>query len=81
MKKILVAVLLLGAGSTSVALAQAASDFASVDADASGDVSVAEAQVVWADLTAEVFVAADANGDGKVDQPEYEAFLAVHPPA
>jgi len=80
MKKLLVTVLVLGLGS-SAALAQAASDFATVDADASGDVTITEAQTVWADLTPEAFTAADANADGKVDQAEYDAFLAANPPA
>jgi hypothetical protein len=81
MKKILVAVLVLGIGSSGAALAQAAVDFASVDVDASGDVTLTEAQAVWAELTEEVFAAADGNGDAKVDQVEYEAFLAANPPA
>jgi hypothetical protein len=37
--------------------------------------------VLWADLTAEAYAAADANGDAKVDQVEFEAFLAANPPA
>ena len=81
MKKILVAVLVLGIGASSAALAQVASDFASVDVDASGDVTLTEAQVVWADLTAETYAAADTNGDAKVDQAEYDVFLAANPPA
>jgi hypothetical protein len=81
MKKILVAVLVLGIGSSSAALAQGAVDFASIDVDASGDVTLTEAQVLWADLTAEAYAMADANGDAKVDQVEFEAFLAANPPA
>ncbi len=80
MKKLLVSVLVLGLGASG-AMAQAATDFASVDLDASGDVTLTEAQAVWADLTEEAYAAADSNGDGKVDQPEYEAFLAANPPA
>lgn len=80
MKKLLVSVLVLGLGSTAV-LAQAASDFATVDADASGDVTLTEAQTVWADLTQEALVVADVNADGKIDQAEYDAFLAANPPA
>jgi hypothetical protein len=81
MKTILVAAFAIALGSTSVALAQAASDFVAVDTDASGDVSLAEAQVIWADLTAGAYVAADANADGKVDEAEYATFLAANPPA
>jgi hypothetical protein len=61
------------------AFAQVASDFATVDADTSGDVSLAEANTLWPDLTAELYAAADTNGDGKVDQAEYEVFLAANP--
>jgi hypothetical protein len=80
MKKVLVAVLVLGLGS-SAALAQAAVDFASLDVDASGAVTLTEAQALWPDLTAEAYAAADANGDARVDQVEFEAFLTVNPPA
>jgi hypothetical protein len=81
MKKLFVPLLVLGLGLSSAALAQSASDFVAVDADTSGDISLVEAQAVWAELTAEVFAAADTNADGKVDQTEYEAFLAANPPA
>jgi hypothetical protein len=81
MKKLLVPVLVLGLGFSTAALAQLATDFVAVDVDASGDVSLAEAQTVWADLTAEAWAGADTNGDGVVDQAEYEAVLAANPPA
>ena len=81
MKKLLVSVLVLGLGASTAAMAQVASDFATVDADASGDITLTEAQMVWVDLTQEAFAAADANADGKVDQAEYDAFLAANPPA
>lgn len=80
MKKLLVPVLVLGLGSTAV-MAQSINAFTAVDVDASGDVSLVEAQTVWTDLTAETYATADSNGDGKVDQAEYEAFLAANPPA
>lgn len=80
MKKLLVSVLVLGLG-TSVALAQAATDFATVDADASGDVSLTEAQTVWADLTQEAYTAADTDANGSLNQAEFEALLAANPPA
>jgi hypothetical protein len=81
MKKLLVSVLVLGLGASTAATAQAATDFATVDADASGDVTLTEAQTVWADLTQEAYVAADTNGDGRVDQAEYDVWLAANPPA
>jgi len=64
---------------STAAFAQVASDYATVDADASGDVTLAEANTLWPDLTAEAYAAADTNGDAKVDQAEYEAFLAANP--
>lgn len=79
MKKLLVSIVAIGFASA--AMAQAMTDFASVDTDSSGDVSFTEAQAVWADLTEEAFRTADTNGDGKVDEAEYEAFLAVNPVA
>lgn len=66
---------------SSAAFAQVATDFASVDADASGDVSITEANTLWPDLTAEAYAAADTNADGKVDQAEFEAYLTANPVA
>lgn len=80
MKKLLVSVLVLGFAS-SAAMAQSASDFATVDADKDGAVTLTEAQTVWATLTEDAFKVADLNADSKVDQAEYEAFLAANPPA
>jgi hypothetical protein len=80
MKKLLVSVLVLGM-SASGALAQTATDFMSVDVDASGDVTLTEAPAVWVDLTAEAYAAADTNGDSVVDEAEFTAFLAANPPA
>jgi hypothetical protein len=81
MKKLLVSVLALGLGLSTTAMAQAVTDFVAVDADASGDVTLTEAQLVWADLTAEVYAAADTDQNGSLSQAEYEALLAANPPA
>lgn len=84
MKKILVSILALGIATTG-AMAQdaaapaAAPDFATVDADKSGDVSFAEAQLVWADLTADAFTAADADASGALSQAEFDAHVAAQP--
>ena len=79
MKKLLVSIVAIGFASA--AMAQVATDFVAVDADASGDVSLTEVQTVWATLTEEAFKAVDTNADGKVDQAEYEAYLAANPVA
>jgi hypothetical protein len=79
MKKLLVSIVALGF--TTAAMAQVATDFASVDTDVSGDVSLTEAQVVWPDLTEEAFAAADVDQNGSLSQEEYDAYLAANPPA
>lgn len=52
------------------ALAQAPLNFADVDTDGSGELSFAELQAVWPDLTQDEFTAADldANGSLSVDE-------------
>ena len=82
MKKILVSILALGLA-TSGAMAQmaAAPDLVTADADKSGDVSFAEAQLIWADLTADAFAAADADASGALSQAEFDAYVATLPAA
>ena len=81
MKKILVSILALGIA-TSGAMAQtAAPDLVTADADKSGDVSFAEAQLVWVDLTADAFAAADADASGALSQAEFDAYVATLPAA
>jgi len=75
MKKIVLSSLVL-LGLSSAAMAQAATDFASVDTDASGGVSLAEAQVAWPDLTPEAFSAADTDGNGELSADEYDLLAA-----
>ena len=70
MKKIVLSTLVV-LGLTGTAFAQAATDFATVDADASGAVSLEEAQLAWPDLTAESFAAADTDGNGELSAEEY----------
>ncbi|RYE79475.1 MAG: hypothetical protein EOP19_20115 [Hyphomicrobiales bacterium] len=84
MKKLLVSVLALGIATSGVAIAQdaaapAAPDLATVDADKSGDVSFAEAQLVWVDLTADAFAAADTDASGALSQAEFDAYVATLP--
>lgn len=63
-------------GLSGAAFAQAATDFASVDTDANGSVSFAEAVVAWPDLTQDAFTAADVDGNGELSLEEYDALTA-----
>ncbi|MBO9588707.1 hypothetical protein [Devosia sp.] len=76
MKKIVLSSLVIF-GLTGAAMAQAATDFASVDTDANGGVSLVEAQVAWPDLTQEAFTAADTDGNGELSAEEYDALVAA----
>ncbi|MFC3703978.1 hypothetical protein ACFOOL_04335 [Devosia honganensis] len=77
MKKI-VLTSLFALGLSTAVMAQAATDFASVDTDANGSVSLAEAQVAWPDLTEEAFNAADTDGNGELSADEYDALAAAN---
>lgn len=68
---------LFALGLSGAAMAQAATDFASVDTDLNGSVSLTEAQVAWPDLTEEAFTAADTDGNGELSAEEYEAFVTA----
>src|SRR5690606_14001643 len=76
MKKIILSSLVV-LGLSTAAFAQAATDFASVDTDTSGGISLAEAQVAWPDLTEEAFTAADTDGNGELSVAEYDALVAA----
>lgn len=78
MKKLLITVAAIGLSTAAFAQAGAVT-FSSVDADTSGGVSLAEAQVAWPDLTQEAFTAADTNQDGQLDQAEFDAYAATLP--
>lgn len=58
------------AGLAAPAFAQMA-DFATVDADQSGTVTLEELQVAMPDVTQEQFTAADADGSGDLSQEEF----------
>jgi len=75
MKKILITLVAFGL-TTGMALAQDVPAFAAADADTSGDVTLAEAQVVWPDLTQDAFTAADTDKSGSLNQAEYDALSA-----
>ena len=55
------------------ALAQAPLTFADVDTDASGELSFAELQAVWPDLTQEEFTVADQDANGSLSPAELDA--------
>jgi hypothetical protein len=76
MKKIILSSLVV-LGLSTAAFAQAATDFASVDADASGGVTLVEAQAAWPDLTEDAFNAADLDGNGELSLEEYDALVAT----
>jgi len=78
MKKIVLSSLIV-LGMSGAAFAQAATDFASVDADVSGGVSLTEAQVAWPDLTEDAFTAADADANGELSAEEYAALVSAAP--
>lgn len=78
MKKIVLSTLVV-LGLSSAAFAQAATDFATVDADASGGVTLAEAQVAWPELTEEAFTAADIDANGELSAEEYVTIAAPAP--
>lgn len=77
--KTIVLTSLFALGLSSTAMAQMVTDFTSVDADASGGVSVAEAQVAWPDLTPEAFAAADLDGNGELSAEEFAAATGAAP--
>jgi hypothetical protein len=81
MKKIILSSLVVLGLSTAAFAQAAAPDFATVDADASGGVSLAEAQVVLPDLTEEAFTAADIDANGELSAEEFATVAAPAAPA
>lgn len=69
MRKFAIALAALGAFAMP-ALAQTPLTFADVDADANGELSFLELQVVWPDLTQEEFDAADLDQSGGLNVDE-----------
>lgn len=80
MKKIILSSLVV-LGLSTAAFAQAATDFASVDADASGGITLEEAKVAWPDLADDAFTAADVDANGELSAEEYDALVAATAPA
>jgi len=82
MRKIALTLFALGA-LAAPALAQTPLTFADVDADGNGELSFAELQVVWPDITQEEFDAADLDGSGGLNPDELNSLqpAAVPVPA
>ncbi|MGV8853536.1 MAG: hypothetical protein ACOH2L_02715 [Devosia sp.] len=80
MKKIILSTLVV-LGMSGAAFAQTATDFVTVDTDASGSVSFEEAQVAWPDLTTESFATADTDANGELSAEEYALILSTAPAA
>ena len=77
MKKIILSSLVVLGLSTAAFAQAAAPDFATIDADASGGVSLAEAQVALPDLTEEAFTAADLDANGELSAEEFATVAAA----
>lgn len=75
MKKIMLSLAVLSL-SAAGAYAQAATDFASVDADQSGEISWTELQVAFPDLTEEQFTAADLDKSAGLNAEEFATLTA-----
>ena len=76
MKKIILSSLVVLGLSTAAFAQAAAPDFATIDADVSGGVSLAEAQVALPDLTEEAFTAADLDANGELSAEEFATLTA-----
>ncbi|WP_306260105.1 hypothetical protein [Pararhizobium sp. IMCC21322] len=61
----------LFAGASTVAMAQGV-EFATVDTDGDGMLSMDEIKTLLPDVPDDQLVAADANGDGMLDEAEYQ---------
>ena len=64
MKKIILSSLVILGLSGTAAFAQTPTTFAELDVDGNGELSLAELQVAWPDLTEAEFSGADANASG-----------------
>jgi hypothetical protein len=74
MKKLLIATAAIAALSFGAPALAANPDFPTVDSNRDGGVSLTELQVVLPDLNDSEYKAADANGDGILDEQEFGKF-------
>lgn len=68
-------------GLTTAAFAQSPASFAGVDSDASGELSFAELQAVWPDLTQDEFAGADADASNGLSADELNTLQPSAVPA
>lgn len=80
MRKIALGLAVLGL-SAGVAFAQTPTNFADVDTDGNGELSFAELQAVWPDLTQDEFDAADVDGSGGLSVNELNTLQPAALPA
>ena len=80
MNKIALSLAVLGL-TASTAFAQTPTTFADVDADASGELSLVELQVVWPDLTEAEFTGADVDASGGLSAEEVNSLQPAAVPA
>ncbi|MGB3337008.1 MAG: hypothetical protein WBA73_07515 [Devosia sp.] len=80
MHKLALSLAVLGLSATAV-FAQTPTNFADVDTDATGELSFAELQLVWTDLTQEEFDAADADTSGGLTPDELNTLQPATLPA
>jgi len=66
---------------TTAALAQSPTNFVDVDTDGNGELSFAELQLVWTDLTQDEFEGADIDGSGGLTPDELAALQPAALPA
>ena len=71
-------ILLLAAlGFAATAASAQSADFTALDIDSSGGLSLAEAQAIAPDLSADDFARYDADGSGELSQEEFAAWVAA----
>ena len=80
MHKLALSLAVLGLSATA-AFAQTPTSFADVDTDANGELSFAELQVAWTDLTQAEFDAADADASGGLSADELNTLQPAALPA
>ena len=80
MQKLALSLAIIGLTATT-ALAQTPTSFTDVDTDTNGELSFAELQLVWTDLTQQEFDGADADASGGLTPDELNALQPAALPA